>query len=197
MPAFAVYYVPPEDSELYEAGSQIIGYDVYAGKLLPIENEARSHFQYFDPEWGVVPQEFGLHITIGHALDYEEGRLPEIEAELESILNLFDSSKPFTLVPDNNYLPMWGGTHATAYYQANQAFMMFHAMVIARIHPFGVTTPMHTAIQNGEFPYDLPLAQQHQVEQYLHSYILEDWHPHFGLLRPFAEEHRDKIRRGF
>ncbi len=45
MPRFAVYYVPPKESEFYRLGSQIVGYDVRAHNL--VEAEEDFHILHF------------------------------------------------------------------------------------------------------------------------------------------------------
>lgn len=194
MPMFAVYYIPPADHPFYRVGSQIIGYDVRAAALLPPPTAATATFTAFDPAWQTPPQQFGLHVTIGHTLTFDPPRLPEIEANLSAILSLFDPAKPFLLTPGEPYLPD-GGPNLTIYYDANQSFMMFHALVIARIHPLGVSHPLNEAIQAGLHP-DLSPVWQRRVDMYHHYSILDDWRPHFGLLRPVPPAHREAARAG-
>ena len=42
MAYFALYYVPPADHPFYQLGSQMLGYDVRTGQILPVENAARA-----------------------------------------------------------------------------------------------------------------------------------------------------------
>jgi hypothetical protein len=193
MPHFAVYYIPPAESALYRAGSEIMGYDAYTGRHLPKQNAARQHFTTFNEAWTHVPQEWGFHVTIGHALEYAPERLPEIEAEIEAILRLFDVQRPFTLVPDVPYLSAHPN-NITLYYQANQAFMMFHALIIARVHALAVSSPLSRDLDAGA---TLPLSATNleRVRQYHHFGILDDWHPHFGLLRPLPTADRPEAER--
>lgn len=191
MPMFAIYYLPPAEHPLYIAGSHILGYDAYTGALLPLENPARAHFQTFDAHWAMIPQVFGFHVTIGHALEYDAAQLPAIERELEHVLNLFDPQKPFSLTPTDEFLRM-SGANATLYYHANQPFMMFHAMVIARVHPYGSSTPSYERIRSGE--QAVTDVHRHRAERYWHGGILDDWFPHFGLLRPIPADQRENVR---
>jgi len=192
MPMFAVYYIPPAESDLYKMGAQILGYDIRTETLLT-DNPIRNQFDNFDPEWSVIPQQFGIHATIGHTLYYDEEMLPEIEAEIESILNLFDPDKHFWLTPDHPYIPRFS-QNITVYYSANQAFQMFHALIIARVHPLGTHHPLKEEGDAGYQQY-MTGAWAHRIEQYHHFGILDDWHPHLGLLRPIPEVVRQQVRQ--
>lgn len=194
MPMFALYYIPPAGTPLYTAGSQLIAYDIRAERELPAENEARAKFSHFDPQWAVIPQEFGFHVTIGHAITFEGARLPEIEAETEALLSLQDPAKPFTLTPADPYLPEEGPSF-TVYYRPSQAFMMFHAMVVARLHTIGTSTPIREALRAGQHA-DIAPFYRNRIEKYLHHAILDDWFPHFGVFRPVQPEHKAAVREG-
>jgi hypothetical protein len=181
MPAFALYFVPDADSEFYQAGAQILGYDAWTGEMLPPANSARSHFEAFNVDWPADAQYYGFHMTITHAVDCLAEQLPTIEREIESILNLFDPKKPFTLHPTEDWLRC-DGHNVVLYYHPNQALMMFHAMAIARLHPLGYSTPWFANYQRGAYQ-DVPLVEQHRTRQYWHFGILDDWFPHLALLR--------------
>lgn len=197
MPMFALYYIPPAESALYKAGSELLGYDIRAEQFLPTETPARAAFSQhtaFDPQWAVIPQEFGFHVTIGHAITFDAGRLPELEAETEALLRLLDPAKPFTLTPADPYLSN-EKTSLTVYYHANPPLMMFHAMVVARLHTLGLTTPLREALHAGQFP-DMADFLRTRVETYMHYSILDDWFPHFGVLRPVPLDRREAARAG-
>lgn len=180
MPMFAVYYVPPADHPLYQIASQMMGYDVRAGTFWPPENPLWTQFSMpVTPEWVAEAQSFGFHVTIGHALAFDAARLDEISREIEQILALFDPQKPFTLTPADPYLRSTGRS-MTLYYHANPAFMMFHALIIARVHTLATTSPMADATAAGEYP-DLPAFYARRVETYKHITLLDDWFPHLRI----------------
>ncbi|GAB4520795.1 MAG: hypothetical protein OHK0046_31490 [Anaerolineae bacterium] len=192
MPSFAVYYVPPADTPLYQFGTDVLAYDVWTGQFLPEDNATRQLIPAFDPAWATVPQEWGFHMTIGHALEFDAADLPAIETELEDILKLFDPNKPFLLTPAEDYLPL-DGPNATLYFVPNQAFMMFHALVVARIHPYASGTPAKRALLAGEMDAYPPVYRE-RTARYFHYSVLDDWYPHMALLRPIPEAHRDTTR---
>jgi hypothetical protein len=192
MPMFGIYYIPPADSAFYRIASQIMGYDVRSGELLPEHNDIRQQFDRFEPEWAIAAQEFGFHATIGHVMQFEQGDLLRIENDLEAILNLFDPNKPFILTPVEEYIHL-SGSSLTAYYHANQAFLMFHAMVVARLHPYGKSTPLTLGSSNDEITA-LTTAQQNRVKEYLQYYILDDWFPHLRFLGRYTGENLAALR---
>lgn len=185
MPTFALYFVPPAESPFYAAGSQVLGYDVRTGQRLSSDSPARSAFPTFDEAWVGEAQQFGFHLTIGHAIEFEAARLAEIERETEAILNCFDPAKPFTLTPNAEYVISGGMGAVMLFYTPNQALMMFHALVAAKLHPLGTTTKTRNWIQ-AQGRDAVPAHFWHRSEQYLMSLILDDWYPHFTVLNPYT-----------
>ncbi|MDX2141356.1 MAG: hypothetical protein SF123_24940 [Chloroflexota bacterium] len=194
MPAFALYYVPDADTPFYTAGAQILGYDVWTGEFLSTDNPARTCFESFDAAWPAEAQTFGFHMTITHALEFDSERLPEIEREIIAILNLFDLVAPFTLQPTDAWLRC-DERDVVLYYHPNQAFMMFHAVCVARLHPFGRSSPAYQRYLAGELSHLRP-AEQQRTRQYLHPDILENWFPHLALLRHHTGLSTEATRTG-
>ncbi len=94
MPILAVYIIPNEHDILYRAGSSFLGYDIRAErKCAPMLADT------LDPvdieSWLGMAPTFGMHATIGDALDYAEETIPEIILRLEWIASRIP---PFTLV---------------------------------------------------------------------------------------------------
>ena len=158
---FGIYYIPPAQTPLYQVASQVMGYDVRTGEQLTGDNSARARFRRFDPTWTAAAQEFGFHATIGHVMTYEGGMLPRIEAALEATLDLFDPLQPFLLRPSADWLRI-DGPNLTLYYEANQPLLMFHALVVAHIHPLGIATPFSETYA-GVQQHNLTLAQHHKT----------------------------------
>jgi hypothetical protein len=119
-------------------------------------------------------------MTITHALAFDAGQLPAIERETESNLNLFDPATLFTLQPTENWL-FCDDHDVVLYYHPNPALLLFHVLCVARLHPYGTSTPFQQRFLHGEL-LELPLAKQHRAAQYLHPDVLESWFPHLALL---------------
>src|SRR5215813_14819328 len=57
---YAIYFVPPADSELYRFGAGVLGYDCYSGKDVPQDSG-------FDADWAELtrePRRYGFHATL-------------------------------------------------------------------------------------------------------------------------------------
>jgi hypothetical protein len=181
MPSFALYHIPDAETPFYQAGAGILGYDIWSGHMLQPGNPARAHFPTFNPDWPGDAQIYGFHMTITHALAFDAGQLPAIERETESNLNLFDPATLFTLQPTENWL-FCDDHDVVLYYHPNPALLLFHVLCVARLHPYGTSTPFQQRFLHGEL-LELPLAKQHRAAQYLHPDVLESWFPHLALLR--------------
>ncbi|MEZ4672003.1 MAG: hypothetical protein R3E39_29205 [Anaerolineae bacterium] len=194
MPDFALYFVPPADDPLYRIGSDVLGYDVRTGLLLPEQNSARSAFQQFTSGWVQNAQTYGFHMTISHALEFEAEKLGAIEAETASILNLFDPAKPYVLTPctGDAYIataPHWA---CLLRYDGNLSFLMLHALVVSRLNPLSSGTPQLRRYQAGEIT---PARHgQHRITQYFHDTILDDFYPHFTLFNPLPVDDVEPVR---
>ena len=85
MPDFALYYIPPAEHPLYPVASELIGYDLRAEKEMPVENPSRAKIPGFDVSWVDDPHQYGLHMTIAHAMYFQADRLAAIEAEIATL----------------------------------------------------------------------------------------------------------------
>src|SRR2546421_1894966 len=97
MPKFAVYYIPEQEDEFYQLGTNILGYDVRKCQAVTMPFHLQSQFGQFDSSWNTLSQSYGLHLTINDALDCHWAALPQIERELVDLLACFDPSHLFTL----------------------------------------------------------------------------------------------------
>src|SRR4026208_822047 len=126
MPDFALYFVPPAAHPLYPVSSELFGYEWRADKLLPVDNASRTKIPGFELSWVGDSNQYGLHMTIAHAMHFQADRLAAIEAEIESIMNLFDPAKAWQITPCAGtaytaIAPKWA---CLLRYDPNQAFMM-------------------------------------------------------------------------
>ncbi len=192
VPDFAVYYVPAADDPLYQRGTEILGYDARTGEFTANDAPARAAFANFNPDWVGPAQEYGFHMTIGHAVRFEAERLGAIEAEIENILNVFDPSKPFVLTPCDPYIMPLGIDSFGLRFDANMSLILLHALIIGRVHPLGTSTLFADEMATGQYP-DLPPVFAHRTRQYFHPLILDDWYPHLSLLRNYEGDASDDV----
>lgn len=94
MPILATYIIPPAHHRLYTVGSACMGYDVYTTTLTP-PMLVDAHDAAIVESWVDRARIFGLHATLGDALDFAEETIPEIEARLHWIAS---RTPPFTLI---------------------------------------------------------------------------------------------------
>jgi hypothetical protein len=184
MPDFALYYIPLAEHPLYPVASELIGYDLRAKKDIPVNNASRATIPGFDVSWVDDPNQYGLHMTIAHAMHFQEDRLAAIEAEIESIMNLFDPAKAWEITPcvGESYIRILPQRSCLLRYDANQAFMMLHALIVARLSPLSTGTPQLEKFMAGKLQPSL--QAQHRLVQYYYYQLLDDFYPHFTLFGP-------------
>ncbi len=187
MPKFAVYYIPPADSLLYQRGSEILGYDVRAGEFLSKDNPTRTQLPEFDEKWIQQPQTYGFHVTTGYSLYFEKDNLSAIESEMESVCRCFGDVE-FLLTPHQERVVFWRDTIVVLHYQPNINMAMLHTMLVARVNPYGTFSNVTKRYaQKDSSELDSVLA--HRVEKYHTPYMLDGWNPHFTLMMPYEGQH--------
>ncbi len=195
MPKFAVYVVPPAGTDLYRRGTEILGYDLRSGDLLPADNPTRRLLPAFDPTWVQRPQSYGFHMTTGYTLFYDAPQtLAQVEAEMAALLSCFGRATAFWLTPDpDDFIPFWGGQIVVLRYQPNPALLMLHTLLVARINPLGRASSLSARYAANPNAYDPVDAAR--VRQYHTPYILDGWSPHFTLMQPYTGSDRAAMRR--
>jgi hypothetical protein len=194
MPDFALYYVPPVEHPLYPIATEFIGYDLRAEKELPVANASRAKIPGFDVSWVDDPIQYGLHMTIAHAMHFQADRLAAIEAEIESIMNLFDPAKAWEITPcvGASYIRILPQRSCLLRYDPNQAFMMLHALIVARLSTLSTGTPQLEKFMAGSLRPSL--QAQHRLVQYYYYNLLDDFYPHFTLFGSLPVEDVEPIR---
>ncbi len=189
MAKFAVYYIPPAESEFYRCGSEILGYDVRSGELLPDQNPTRAALPEFDPAWVVQPQTYGFHITAGYSLYFKMDDLPAIEQEMENVFNCFGPGLQFVFTPASERLVFWQDEIVALRYDPDPALLMLHTMLIARVNPYGTGSNVSRSYAQQD-PAALDPVNAHRVRQYYTPYMLDGWIPHFTLMMPYTGHQR-------
>ena len=82
----AVFVIPPPMHPLAVQGSPLIGYDIWSGIVFPDEGAAWPGFSTEDvTRIRTLPRPYGVHITLGDALEYPTEALPIIGERLAAI----------------------------------------------------------------------------------------------------------------
>lgn len=193
MAKFAVYYIPPAETDLYRQGSEILGYDVRAGVMLPETNPTRARLPEFDPAWIAQPQTYGFHVTTGYSLYFELDNLARIEHEMNEVFNCFSGESEFLLTAAPARIPFWNNDIVVLHYEPNSALLMLHTMLIARVNPLGTGSNVSDAYAQRDRASLDPL-KAHRVRQYYTPYMLDGWVPHFTLMMPYTGSQPDALR---
>jgi hypothetical protein len=193
MPKFAVYYIPPAQSSLYQHGSEILGYDVRTGTMLPEDNPTRAALPEFDPAWAALPQTYGFHVTMGYSLYFDGETLPQIEQEMEDVFNCFSPDVEFIFTPASERVVFWQDEIVVLRYDPNPALLMLHTMLIARVNPLGTGSNMSEVYTQKDVAA-FPLVNLHRVRKYYTPYMLDGWTPHFTLMMPYKGTQPEAVR---
>ncbi|KYK34619.1 MAG: hypothetical protein AYK18_13890 [Theionarchaea archaeon DG-70] len=202
MPRFAIYYVPPKESEFYRLGSQIVGYDVRARKLVKLGKDLKKLLGRVDTKWVKHARPFGFHLTIGDAIDFE-GDIKEIkqdiEREIEIILNCFNPSHWFELtMRKENFVTIYRTKRGDAIvlrYDPNEYLKLFSTLVVSRVNTLGTGSGFLKRFK--EDPAKYYLHHGHRILNFYAPYIFDDYSPHFTLLDPYTGNDHDRLRRTF
>lgn len=173
--AFAVFFVPSEDSDLYKFGSAVIGYDV------------RSR-QQVDSQWqAYVGQaaQFGIHLTICDALYFRNNA--EVVSAIAEVIYLAKEFSAFELrhlrlkhdYPRKDQV-------AISIVDASDELHSLHSELVHRLYRRAVAsdyTLKHASIDQGIAGNGL-----HMMNRYHAPFILNRFQPHFTLFSNCGSE---------
>ncbi len=179
--AFAVYLIPSGDSDLYEFGSKIIGYDVRTGEFQP---------NVMFPNAIGAASDYGLHVTIADALYC--ATKPDIDLICKEVEFLANEFRPFPLkLSLEKDFPNEQGIALVCQDNTGSLEALHHEMV-ARVYCKAVAS---------NYNFDLSLADRDQdkerttlmIQHYHAPYILQRFKPHFSLLSNVPPKEKEQI----
>ncbi len=183
---FALYYVPPAESEFYRLGSALLGYDVRAGRRLEPAPTLLETLRPIPDAWVKKARGFGFHLTVTEAMTYALERLSKIEAEVDAILRSFDPQSEMVLRLEG--LRRWRGEQVWVLkYVPSRALHVLHAVLAARLSLLGQSSMFFGEIEEHPELYSAPFERQ-QLETFLSPRALDSWHAHFTLLNPHPSQ---------
>ncbi len=187
---FAVYLCPPAESEYYRLGSEVLGYDVRAGKELPLPADVR-------PEWQTASGPYGFHLTLLEGFWCAPETLPEIEAELRACVACLSPTADLSL---HNGTVVRATTHGDRgigqIFNPSPDLLMFHAFLLARLARFVTHSPFFDRLVANPDRY--PEAYQKARLALLKTPRgLDTYEPHYTLVDPFggSEEEGEALRQ--
>jgi uncharacterized protein DUF1045 len=178
---FALYFIPPENSDLYQLGSKILGYDIRKGESITSAWEEMI---------GGAGQ-FGFHLTLCDALYFLNEA--EVKSAVAEVKFLFRKFNPFDLTnlriksafPDATSI-------SVAMDERSGSLEALHHELVHRInrraaasyYTLGLAKPVR------DMEYD---RAQFMMRRYRSPYILQRFLPHFSLLTNVPPNDRERI----
>ena len=140
MPRLATYLVPEPDSRFYQIGSEILGWDVYAEREVPLAAALAARAPDLR-EWVGSAQHFGFHATIGDALEYTADVVETIERLLDEIAA---ETAPFELVQGriHDTFRSFPTTLAATFDCPNRALNRLEERVVTQVNALYSDSPM-------------------------------------------------------
>ena len=174
---FAVYLCPPADSPYYHLGSGWVGYDVRAGRELPLPPEVQ-------PEWQTAAGPYGFHLTLVEGSSCRPEALPEIEAELRACVACLSPAADLSL--HGGRVELWDqGTVLAHVFRPSPDLRMLHAFLLARMTRFVTSSPFDDEIRQHPERYDTPWGRA-RMQLLSTPRGLDSFQPHYTLIDPFG-----------
>ncbi|MEW6738255.1 MAG: DUF1045 domain-containing protein, partial [Acidobacteriota bacterium] len=179
---FALYFIPALTSELYQFGTEVLGYDIR--RRITVKD---SRWQNFVGE----AHDYGFHLTLCDVLYF----LDKIEVEnvLKEIKYLVHQFKPFELTelqlagafPDSNSLSI-------VMKDSSGSLEALHNELVHRVYRRAKASNYSLELTKLKRERDYQRSQL-MIDRYLAPYILQRFHPHFTLLTNVAMEQQLSI----
>ena len=184
MTRYAIYAMPATDSELWDLGSSILGYDAVTGRDVPFPDHPIFH----DPlslAWSAEPRRYGFHATLKAPFHLAEGC---DAADLQTDLAAFSKGrKPFTL---DLTLAVVGHFLALVSIAPDPAIEALAADCVRHFDPY--RAPLTPEDRERRHPETLIQRQVENLDTWGYPYVFDDFQFHMtltGAMEP-ADRHR-------
>ncbi|MBN2532122.1 MAG: hypothetical protein JXB88_04490 [Spirochaetales bacterium] len=179
--AFALYYIPDADSDLFHFGTKILGYNVYT------ENETESSYT----EYNKKSRKFGLHVTICDVLYFIGSfEIQEIENEIAYIWQEYKDIELSGLRIEKNNPDK--GTLSIMFHDTSRKLEALHNELVQRVYrrsagsDYNIGSPSRIGDIHTE-------QNKFMIERYKAPFIMSSFIPHFTLLTEIPQEKIDDI----
>lgn len=194
MPKFAVCYIPEENSDLYKRGTEILGYDIRKKKRVDNVELLKAKFGDFDESWVKKARVYGLHCTIGDAIEYNPATisLDAVAKEVKKVLNCFDPKHHFVLQKAKDFVvfgepPKYWGNHLCAIrYDTNDYFKILETLIVAAINRLGTGSGYLDDYNADANIYGAEYYKASRTKYFYADSLFDDYEPHFTLLHPYT-----------
>lgn len=170
---FAVYLCPPEGDPYFRLGSDLLGYDVRAGRAV-------APPEFLRPGEQADAGPYGLHLTLVEGFATDPAWWPEIGAEVRACVACLSPGAVLTLT--GGRVEAWDdGTTWVHRFDATPPLTVLHTLLLARLARFVTASPF----DGQEDRYARPFEQARL--RLLHTPRgLDTWQPHFTLVQPYG-----------
>ena len=183
---FAVYLCPAADDPYYRLGSELLGYDVRAGRELPLPD-------WIDPAWQRAAGPYGLHLTLLEGFYCDPGELSATLAEARACAACLSPGAELQL--SGGWVEAWNeGVVLAHVFTPSPALALLHTLLLARLSPFVTHSPFDDEVQ--EHPQRYPAAHERARLRLLRTPRgLDTWQPHFTLMQPYSGPDAEGMRQ--
>lgn len=181
--SFALYFIPPEDSELYRFGTEVLGYDIRK------KQSAVSPWQEYTGD----AREFGFHLTICDVLYFfSNAQTKSAAAEIEFLAKSF---KPFEIsgfrldagFPDENSL-------ALRVDDPSGRLEALHYEMVRRVYRRAAASNYSLGLAPFKRDNEIERARM-MIERYKAPYIMSRYTPHFTLLNGVTPGEKPSVEK--
>ncbi|MFX1250790.1 MAG: DUF1045 domain-containing protein [Promethearchaeota archaeon] len=183
---FALFYVPPKNSQLYKFGTQVLGYDIYERILVD------SAFK----EYVGDASTYGFHLTLCDVLYFLSET--EIEAVKKELKFLAKSFREFNLTglqitknfPDSTSM-------AITIEDPSGNLEILHNEIVLRVYRRAIASNYTLGLANlNRNQQSSRERTDSMIKRYKAPYILQQFKPHFTLLTDVQSERQDEVYAG-
>lgn len=196
MAKFAIYYIPPADSKLYQLGSQILGYDIRTQTHLPEVNESRASVKGFQSSWVNASQQYGFHVTTAGTYEFATDKVENIIESCKVIFGLFNPAIPWQLTAHpTDYVQLWFDRVFALRYEANAAFTVLHTVLCTILPQYGDGSRSMSRLERNPELFGDQHHLKLRTEHFFTPYIFDDFAPHLTLINPYDGGKPEEVRQ--
>jgi putative phosphonate metabolism protein len=171
---FAIYFIPPPASALYEFGSAVLGYDCYSGKDVP-SPPAHGFTEIEWRQWTEEPRRYGFHATLNapFRLRSEFGE-DDLVDELDRFAGACDAPPPLpvSLTLFNDFAALTPADRAPGLTALADSCVQFFDKF---------RMPLTEAERNRRLGQNLTARQIEHLERWGYPYVFEEFAFHMTL----------------
>lgn len=184
MARYAVYYTPPQESDLADFGRGWLGYDVETGSLCtrPIELDGLAKGITVDP------QRYGFHATLKAPFHLARG---VTEADILTSFQSFCAGQDAAPVGPLRIAALGA---FLALVPASDTGPGLTKLAASAVHSFdGFRAPLTEAERTRRRPERLTSRQRGYLEDWGYPFVFEDFRFHMTLTSPLDLTHRERV----